>query len=115
MVRTATQNKSVFTDIAECLRRQHNELHLKESRRSPQPDNQAFKGFRPQHRTPWKATNIRHPPKRRNFERTAHMAAEDGDEEYPCCWNFEVAPGADDEDEEDNIFAYNVITCTLPE
>ena len=79
MVRTATQNKSVSADIAEFLRRQHNELHLKESRTSPPQDRQAFRGFRHQNRPPWKATNIRHPPKHRNFEPRAHMA--DGDEE----------------------------------
>ena len=61
-----------------------------------------------------KATNIRHPPKHRNFEPRAHMA--DGDEEYACCWNSALSdvlvPGHGDyeQGEEDNIFAYNVTT-----
>ena len=45
----------------------------------------------------------------------------DGDEEYACCWNSAVSDvpvsghGDYKQDEEDNIFAYNVTTCTLPQ
>ena len=108
-VRTASNNESVFDDIAKCLRRQHAEIHLKESRGAQPQDRQPYKAFR-QDRPAWKATNIRHPPKRH----TANIAAGEYDDDPPR-WTQPDAEAEEPEDEEDNVFAYNVVTCTHPE
>ena len=126
-LRTITSNSEVFDTVAENMRKLFHDVEKKESKKQDLSTSMRRGGQRPRNANTFRSLGRKGWQSRSSgggFRPRAHVAeAVQSDEEVPappCAWTVvESQPDASsdqaEDDEEDNIYSYNVVTCIAPD